>query len=404
MNKSKVLGQVFTPYEVAEKVISMSGFTKEQLPELKILENSCGEGIFVRVLLKMGANPKNIYVIDIDNDAIDKFKNSFPEIPNENIYLGSAFDKRKEFFGKFDLVVGNPPYIRIHNLDEQTKLKVQSECSFCKTGMTDLFLAFFNLGIDALKNNGVLSYITPSSYIKSLAGRDLRKYIDEEKVLKDFHDYGEQMLFDGYTTYTCITTIQKNCVNPIQSPWTSTREQVGISCENIQNGVATLKDAVFIKDNFGDLRDEGLVKTIIKASTMEKKECIYPYLNGSVIPEESLKTLYPKTYSYLLENKQLLESRSITGSTKWYEYGRSQGIRNMDKEKIVLSGINKIGELRYERVSADVIVYSGLFATGNLDNFEKQLKDEMLIEFLCENGTPKRGGYYSYGSTVIKNY
>lgn len=404
MNKAKTIGQVFTPLNIAKKVVEMAGFSREELATKKILENSCGEGVFVQALLDLGAKEENIYVIDLDETAINTFKSNFPNFPKENIYLGSAFDKREEYKGQFDLVVGNPPYVRVHNLEEKFRNQIQKECSFCQTGMTDLFLAFFNLGLDALKDDGVLSYITPSSYLKSLAGRDLRNYIDSAGILKDFHDYGEEMLFEGYTTYTCITTLQKGLTTSIKSPWTLEREKVGIACGNIQNGVATLKDSVFIKDSFEDLRSEGLIRKIMKASTLEEKECIYPYINGVVVDEDKLKNDYPKTYAYLLSHKEELLARSITGNTKWYQYGRSQGISNMDKEKIVLAGINKIGEIRYQRVPSHMVVYSGLYATGNLDAFEKQLQDENLIEYLSTLGTIKRGGYYSFGSTLIKNY
>ena len=70
-----------------------------------------------------------------------------------------------------------------------------------------------------------------------------------------------------------------------------------------------LKTSLDIKDKFEDLEKE-CIRPIIKASTGEVKECIFPPAT-----EDELKQ-YPKTYEYLLSHKSELENRSITGSTK----------------------------------------------------------------------------------------
>lgn len=399
----KNLGQVYTKKDIALKVLELTKII--DYSNLKILENSCGDGIFIECLLELGANPNNIYCIDIDPVAIQKVKNKFPQIPEKNIYLGSAFDKRAEYKNKFDLVVGNPPYVRIHNLDKDFRDEIQNSCSFCSSGMTDLYLAFFNLALECLNNNGILSYITPSSYLTSRAGKELRDYIDNNKLLFNFLDYKDKMVFDGIGTYTCITTLKINNSQPILSPWGSNHTKIGIKCNNLQNGIATLKDSVYIKDTFGYKIDyEGLVRPIIKASTLEEKKCIYPYRNGQLINEQELIDKYPNTYNYLLANKSLLLIRSITPSTPWYAYGRSQGLINMENEKIVIANINLNNTLRFKRVNKEYIVYSGLYATGNLDEFELQLTNQDFIDYLTENGTPKRGGYYSFGSTTMNSF
>ena len=137
---------------------------------------------------------------------------------------------------------------------------------------------------------------------------------------------------------------------------------------------------------------------------MEEKKCIYPYRNGQLINEQELIDKYPNTYNYLLANKSLLLTRSITPSTPWYAYGRSQGLINMENEKIVIANINLNNTLRFKRVNKEYIVYSGLYATGNLDEFELQLTNQDFIDYLTENGTPKRGGYYSFGSTTMNSF
>lgn len=107
----------------------------------------------------------------------------------------------------------------------------------------------------------------------------------------------------------------------------------------------------------------------------------------------------------MLANKEHLKNRSITGSTKWFEFGRSQGLVNMNKEKLVISTTITPDKIPYVRVDPEVFVYSGLYATADdLDKLEAELNSPELLEYLVENGKPMRGGYYQITSTMLKNY
>lgn len=71
----------------------------------------------------------------------------------------------------------------------------------------------------------------------------------------------------------------------IDIPWNKPRERIGLSYSSLQNGLATLADRIFIKDKFEDLEPE-CIRPIIKASTGEIKECIFPPAT-----EEELKNI-----------------------------------------------------------------------------------------------------------------
>ena len=87
----------------------------------------------------------------------------------------------KRFNGKMDFVVGNPPYVRVHNLDES--LDLTKTFSFAQDGMTDLYIVFYEIGLKMLNEKGVLGYITPSSYFNSLAGSYMRKTFVSENLV-----------------------------------------------------------------------------------------------------------------------------------------------------------------------------------------------------------------------------
>lgn len=409
MNEVKSLGQVFTPKELARQVLEVGGLLSlpmEERPSKKILEPSVGEGIFLEVLIEEGFNPSNIYAFELDSKLVKKVRDK-KIIPDENLLEGSALTLVKNFYGNFDYVVGNPPYVRIHNLDLETIAEVQ-KLRCCQTGMIDLYLAFFDIGTSALKDTGVLTYITPNSFIKSLSGRDLRAFIEEEDMLVGFIDFKEEQKFEGYSTYTAITALQKGPgLERLPLPWGGARKKVGLSFNDLQNGIATLRDGIFIHRK-GTLDIEpDIIASCYKASTGEMMDIIFPYNRKtlSVLDEDFIANQYPKAYAYLLHHKEELESRSISPSTKWYQFGRSQGLRHFNEEKIAISALNPLDEIRATKLPKETLVYSGLYATSDdLDILLEELKLEELLSFLAEKGTPKRGGYIQIGSSILKEF
>jgi adenine-specific DNA-methyltransferase len=342
-------------------------------------------------LIERGVPAEHIYACDIDESICLDVKNI---LPAENFRLGSFF-AQSDWIGKFDVVIGNPPFVRIHNIPEETKAEVQ-DFDFC-FGMYDLYYAFYEYGLKVLKPTGTLLYISPNSFTKNASGEKMRKYIENNNLLSYFEDFSDEQKFEGYSTYTCIMMLS-NIRPSIEIPWNKPRAKVGLSFTSLQNGLATLADRIFIKDKFEGFEPE-CIRPIIKASTGEIKECIFPPAS-----EDELKK-YPITYEYLLSHKEALQNRSITGNTKWFQFGRSQGLTNINNEKLVIATTMPNTEVRYIRVGPEYLVYSGLYATANdLDKLEAELQSDDLLEYLVENGKPMRGGYTQITSTLLKEY
>ena len=103
-NKKNKFGQYFTPKIVADFMIDLS-----EIPtNAKILEPSCGEGVFLDLLQKKGFNNLSAYEID---DTIAK---EFPFVKYESFVTADIKEK-------FELIIGNPPYIRWKNLETELK-------------------------------------------------------------------------------------------------------------------------------------------------------------------------------------------------------------------------------------------------------------------------------------------
>ena len=123
-----------------------------------------------------------------------------------------AFDWNKEFpfvpkEGGFDVIVGNPPYVRQELIKEikpylETNYKVYS-------GVSDLYVYFFEKALNLLKENGFFAFIVSSKFLRADYGKKLTTYLQQNFTILELIDFGDLQIFEGATTYPCIITIQK---------------------------------------------------------------------------------------------------------------------------------------------------------------------------------------------------
>jgi len=113
----------------------------------------------------------------------------------------------KEIFasGGFDIVLGNPPYVRMELLKLmkpwlETRYEVVSD-------RADLYAYFFKRGIKLLKKGGRMGYISSSSFFKTTSGAPLRDYLRREATLETIIEFGNHQVFEGVTTYPAILTM-----------------------------------------------------------------------------------------------------------------------------------------------------------------------------------------------------
>ena len=108
--------------------------------------------------------------------------------------------------GGFDVVLGNPPYVRQELLkDMKPYLQKRFEVYH---GVADLYCYFFERGLRLLKNGGRLGYISSSTFFKTSSGAPLRSYLLKEATLDSVTDFGDLQIFEGVTTYPAILTMR----------------------------------------------------------------------------------------------------------------------------------------------------------------------------------------------------
>jgi type I restriction-modification system DNA methylase subunit len=115
--------------------------------------------------------------------------------------------------GGFDAIVGNPPYIRIQTMKEWTPLQVEylkSHYTSASKGNYDIYVVCVERALSLLNKNGKLGYILPHKFFNSQYGESLRALITKGKHLEKVIHFGDQQIFEGATTYTCLLFLNKS--------------------------------------------------------------------------------------------------------------------------------------------------------------------------------------------------
>ena len=224
-DQKKLLGQVYTPLHIVQKILDAIGLDSPGFLGKPILDPACGDGRFlvevVRRIIRISPAEKlteNLLCVhgwDIDARALSLCRQALDqELMPLGLSVPWRLSKRDALkLGKitetFDYIVGNPPYIRIQHLPEKQRTYLQKNYLFCRSGSTDTYVAFFELAARLLTNRGLCGFITPNSYFFSETARPLRHFFLENRNLRLITNYGSVRVFDKTGTYAAITIFGK---------------------------------------------------------------------------------------------------------------------------------------------------------------------------------------------------
>lgn len=456
-NLIKNNGQVFTTAYLVSVILDEAGYYGEEILGKHVIDNSAGDGAFLCEVLRRYIYEYNkkygslngietdiqnyIHGIEIEYFAYCDCVLNLIRIAKEYNIENCKFDIRNadtlrvsDYDGMMDFVVGNPPYVRVHNLNESYDTVKQYD--FSRTGMTDLYLVFFEKGFKMLNGTGKLCYITPNSWLNSSAGTVMRQYILKHKNLVSLIDLEHFQAFNA-TAYTAISLFNKKENDFVRySRFNNETKKPVYICDlslddihiagkfyfndvemlketerilngsyekivDVKNGFATLCDKVFIADKF-DFSD--YVIPVVKSSTGERRYAIFPYDIENKPVELCELISHKELFDYLLINQSSLEMKD---NDVWYLYGRTQGIKDVYKNKITVSSIIKDKESIKLRVAEPGCgVYGGLYILTDktLEDIEKVLRTDEFVSYVSSLKKYKRGGFYTFNSKELEIY
>jgi hypothetical protein len=139
--------------------------------------------------------------IKIGNSLIDD--DAFTDRPLDwRAVFGDVFAQ-----GGFDIVIGNPPYVRME-LIKPVKPYLERQYAVA-ADRADLYAYFFERGVNVLKEGGRLGYISSSTFFRTGSGENLRRFLGDRVAIEAVVDFGDLQIFEGVTTYPAIVTLRK---------------------------------------------------------------------------------------------------------------------------------------------------------------------------------------------------
>ncbi|MFC2174780.1 Eco57I restriction-modification methylase domain-containing protein [archaeon] len=272
----KEQGIYYTPTYIVDYIVknTLGELIKKKKPadvdKIRVLDPACGSGSFLikafdvldeyymkndkqyaqsklgddgaRITKKIEILKNNIHGVDLDEKAVEiaqlnlllkmtekrhllpslegsiKCGNSL--IDDSGVAGDKTFDWNDNFEnvmkeGGFDVIIGNPPYIRLQTMNKKDVNYFSSNYE-AATRNYDMYCLFVEKGLSLLREGGVLGYILPSKFFTAEYGKGLRKVIHTKKALHKIVDFKQFQVFSGATTYTCLLFLKKGTKQPIE--------------------------------------------------------------------------------------------------------------------------------------------------------------------------------------------
>ena len=395
-----------------------------------------------------------------------ELENSYYELQNETskpfILWQLYFPKVFRDNGGFDIVIGNPPYVKVQNLTHDTIdiLKANYDTAWKRIDMSTLFI---ELGYKLINSEGTVNYITSNQFLSTEYGRKMREFFVEKQAVRQIVDFGDLRVFENAMTYVSIFFVAKRknskftyarikelpFIAPIEfdlmdiqslsgEAWSLGNNDVGKVLGKIINnascmlssvakpsyGIVTGKDDIlmFDLDEKVDIEDE-LILPVIRAQGCDRysdafpsKKVVYPYefqnSNTSLIELDNIKTKFPKMYKYIMENsvplKERKDSRNLFGDrVGWYGLVRFGQLETFMKPKIVTPGEVKhnkfcIDNTKSGFTGARVFAITVEDETVDIRYLLALLNSKVVEFFMHHTASLKAGGYYSYSTSALE--
>lgn len=482
---------------------------RDRLKTLRIVDPACGSGVFLVLAfdylkaeltrvndriadLRGGAGDlfdpdseiltNNLFGVDVNAESIEIAKLSLwvktarrgkpLDSLDKNLKVGDSLIEDSNFAylshgftwatafpdvfaeGGFDIVLGNPPYVRMELLKA---MKPYLEQRFeVVSDRADLYCYFFERGLNLLKPGGRLGYISSSTFFKTGSGKPLRDFLRSKATLETVVDFGDLQIFEGVTTYPAILTMRRDApvkchalrfwnidtlpeanfrasfetnaeTYPqaalssgsweLESPaLKALRDKIRVGRRTLGEvygdpyaGIKTGLNAAFIIDHAErdrlvakDPKSEELLKPIVFGNELEQWHIASEKRFIIYIPKSSVKiSEYPAINEWLSTFRDRLENRAA--NQKWFELQQAQNAfaPTFEDTKLVYRDITDRPSFSVDNGS---YIDMTCFCLKGASHYEAALFGSNVMWFsLISETTIARGGYFRMKSQYLKS-
>ena len=439
--KSSKNGQFMTPPHIVNTLLTLIHPSIHN----KIMEPSFGTGNFLMPILQSLINQTltlsrqdaadaiaaSLYGIEYDQTlyqtAISRLKvllNQYkiPHSALKNLIQANTLEIWEQYKNQMDIIIGNPPFIRIHHLSDNQKA-IAEKLKFTK-GITDSYVIFTELAINMLNDNGQLLFIVPSTVLTNVSIQPLIQYCKNNiktivflpntifganvrtcclHITKGQQQKTQQSQIDECGLLSAFTPYQYPELEKIaESPW--------------HNGIATNADKIFIGTIIPNETDSSTVYFTPNNKEMPvliEKSALKKAIKGSKAKwmNEWIIYLYDKTeqecpmaYKYLQNHRNILDNRDT--NQPYYLYGRTQGLGQVGKKKWVFNPYiapTDIVPYIYE-IDENSIVYAGLYALKEELPNPRILLSDKFMSYARQHGRQICGEYIVVSSRILNAF
>ena len=192
-SKQKQMGAYYTPPELAYR---MADILTKGRNITTALEPSCGEGVFIEALYKtIGKKEIRTTAVEINAEETTKLKEKWKEFSEVTIYNEDFFSFCQKYKNdRYDLIIGNPPYIRYQYLSKDQRKQVSEllkEHGMKANRLSNAWVGFMTACISMLNKGGQIAFVIPVEIIHVSYAMELREHLLRELssiTLISFHE------------------------------------------------------------------------------------------------------------------------------------------------------------------------------------------------------------------------
>ena len=182
-SEQKLRGAYYTPLQLANAMVSL--VASQNITN--VLEPSCGDGVFLDSLASLNLinDIPNITAVEIEPDEAEKVGNNYKDNTNVHVLNEDFLDFYQRVYGKetYDLILGNPPYIRYQYLTEEQR-EIQSSIltshGMKSNKLINAWVAFLVACVQLLSENGKIAFVIPAEILQVVYAEDLRLFLSNQ--------------------------------------------------------------------------------------------------------------------------------------------------------------------------------------------------------------------------------